>query len=310
MATATHTAGVMLALECIVCGAPFHHIPIGRGRYPRFCSQACRQARIYRQPARHRFQCVECGREGEASKPSAKYCGSGCKTAAKRRRNPRRKTSRGVRHQRWCICKACAVVFSSKGESRKRYCSEGCRAAWKAAHRPPPSFSVYRMRCEECCVRVDGKQSGTRFCSPACNARFFHKQATEEKRAERTCPECAVVFIPEYGRAHSTYCSTACATRRNRRVRRKIERARLRGAKTEPVDPIKVFDRDGWRCHMCGVKTPRRLRGSFKDKAPELDHIIPLAKGGEHSYRNTACSCRKCNGAKADSSKGQLRLFG
>lgn len=82
------------------------------------------------------------------------------------------------------------------------------------------------------------------------------------------------------------------------------------GATTEKVDPFKVFDRDRWRCQLCGIKTPKAKRGGFEKDAPELDHIVPLSKGGEHSYRNTHCACRRCNGSKKDATRGQFRLFG
>ncbi|WP_425516052.1 HNH endonuclease [Rhizobium leucaenae] len=83
----------------------------------------------------------------------------------------------------------------------------------------------------------------------------------------------------------------------------------LRAAYVENVDPIKVFDRDKWKCQICGVKTPRKLRGTLDDKAPELDHIMPLALGGAHSYFNTQCACRKCNAHKSDTPPAQPNLF-
>ncbi|WP_413247018.1 HNH endonuclease [Sphingomonas sp. 1P06PA] len=70
-----------------------------------------------------------------------------------------------------------------------------------------------------------------------------------------------------------------------------------------------MFERDGWRCHLCHRSTPKRLRGSYKPSAPELDHIVPLAKGGSHTRANTACACRQCNGAKSDRVYGQPSLF-
>lgn len=78
---------------------------------------------------------------------------------------------------------------------------------------------------------------------------------------------------------------------------------------SERFDPVEVFERDGWRCHMCGANTPKVLRGTHHDSAPELDHIVTIFEGGEHSRRNTACSCRKCNIAKGAKSYGQLRLL-
>ena len=83
----------------------------------------------------------------------------------------------------------------------------------------------------------------------------------------------------------------------------------MKSVEYERVDPIKVFERDGWRCHMCGCKTPASLRGKMVDRAPELDHIVPLAVRGAHTYANTACSCRKCNGLKGATIKGQPSLL-
>ena len=59
--------------------------------------------------------------------------------------------------------------------------------------------------------------------------------------------------------------------------------------------PSTVFDRDGWRCRACHRSTPPELRGTFEDRAPELDHVVPLSKGGDHSMENTQCLCRACN---------------
>lgn len=77
----------------------------------------------------------------------------------------------------------------------------------------------------------------------------------------------------------------------------------------ENVNPIKVFERDKWKCQICGVKTPRRLRGKYDDNAPELDHIMPLSLGGARSYMNTQCACRKCNSDKSNASPVQPSLF-
>jgi 5-methylcytosine-specific restriction endonuclease McrA len=44
--------------------------------------------------------------------------------------------------------------------------------------------------------------------------------------------------------------------------------------------------------------------------APTLDHIVPLSKGGSHTYDNLQCACFRCNCAvKRDGcANDQLRL--
>jgi 5-methylcytosine-specific restriction endonuclease McrA len=108
-------------------------------------------------------------------------------------------------------------------------------------------------------------------------------------------------------------CSNECREQGRLEAKRKgksVRRARIRGAlKSENVDPFKVFDRDGWRCQICMRKTVRSKRGTADDRAPELDHIMPLSKGGDHTYANTQCTCRRCNGLKSDDVYGQIPMF-
>ena len=50
--------------------------------------------------------------------------------------------------------------------------------------------------------------------------------------------------------------------------------------------------------------------GSRAGSAPTLDHIVPLSRGGSHSYANLQACCRRCNCRKFNSGlRGQGRLF-
>jgi 5-methylcytosine-specific restriction endonuclease McrA len=71
-------------------------------------------------------------------------------------------------------------------------------------------------------------------------------------------------------------------------------RAKLRGAYVEDVDRRVVWERDRGRCQLKIVCTGRRV--PFRKM--HMDHIIPLARGGEHSYANVQTSCGPCNLAK------------
>ncbi|MBU2249718.1 MAG: HNH endonuclease, partial [Gammaproteobacteria bacterium] len=64
-------------------------------------------------------------------------------------------------------------------------------------------------------------------------------------------------------------------------------------------------------CQLCGVKTRPDIKNQYHPKRPELDHIVPLSLGGEHTKQNTQCLCRQCNMTKNNTGVGdQLRLFG
>jgi 5-methylcytosine-specific restriction endonuclease McrA len=121
------------------------------------------------------------------------------------------------------------------------------------------------------------------------------------------------VFAPEYGDKRRSFCSSACLDRHSRRQaggNSDRKRARRAGVQYQPINRTKLFTRDGWRCQICGVKTPKALRGKHEDRSPELDHRVPLALGGAHTWENIQLACRKCNGAKGGRRiVGQLPLF-
>jgi 5-methylcytosine-specific restriction endonuclease McrA len=79
--------------------------------------------------------------------------------------------------------------------------------------------------------------------------------------------------------------------RANGRKSANKRRATQKSVFVEVVDPKVVFKRDQGVCGICLT--------SVDPAGPwEIDHIIPLSKGGEHSYANVQLSHRKCNRAK------------
>ncbi len=112
------------------------------------------------------------------------------------------------------------------------------------------------------------------------------------------------------------YCSCKCRDeslkyqRRIGKVRRgdssHRKRARHYDVEYEPVKRINVFIRDRYKCQDCGIRVQKN--NYLKDNAAELDHIIPMSKGGGHLYSNVQTLCRKCNIDKGNNIEGQLRI--
>lgn len=67
--------------------------------------------------------------------------------------------------------------------------------------------------------------------------------------------------------------------------------ARKRDAFVEDVRPGVVYERGNGTCGICGEPVKRE---QF-----DVDHIVPLSRGGEHSYANTQPAHRTCNLRKA-----------
>lgn len=58
-----------------------------------------------------------------------------------------------------------------------------------------------------------------------------------------------------------------------------------------------VLERDDWVCHICGEKIMKEEKFPSQ-RSPSLDHVIPLSKGGLHSYANVKAAHLVCNTRK------------
>ena len=208
-------------------------------------------------------------------------------------------------HHAGSTCPHPKPLFSN-GRERK-FCFD---CAPKPESRPRKPYQL-RDAAERACARIGcgrsfaPKARQQRFCSPDCHNSYNNESRYQRVRAAmgRECHWCKAPYVPEVGLRQKHYCAEECrlaAFRASRSDCTHRRRAKKFGCLYEPVSKRKVFERDGWRCQLCGISTPAAKQGTQDADAPELDHIVPLSKGGEHSYRNTQCACRQCNGAKSD----------
>jgi 5-methylcytosine-specific restriction endonuclease McrA len=205
-----------------------------------------------------------------------------------------------------CQYQPCSKSFT--GYSSKRYCSNTCRTyashgktitpgcKERARINNPPKSAIWIKECPIKKVLFIARRNDTIF-HHSCTAMdmYYHYRVPVLKNT-LTCTECEQQFQSFLTPSHCKI----CRLKESRRAIRSARRAKIRGVKKEVVYPYKVFTRDQWTCQCCGITTPKKLRGTLEPNAPEMDHIIPLAKGGDHSYGNCQCLCRKCNGEKQE----------
>jgi len=56
-------------------------------------------------------------------------------------------------------------------------------------------------------------------------------------------------------------------------------------------DRFSVLSRGGFRCAYCGI--------SAREAKIEIDHVVPVSKGGGNELSNLVVACRDCNAGKA-----------
>lgn len=129
-------------------------------------------------------------------------------------------------------------------------------------------------------------------------------KAEKEKRSverSRFCVVCGRAFVP-VGR--SVTCSADCRRRyNNRRHDKRIPKGII---DDRNITLGSLFKRDKGICHICGkpcdyedytVDGDVFIAGNWY---PSVDHVIPVSKGGRHSWDNVKLAHRLCNSVKSD----------
>ena len=184
-------------------------------------------------------------------------------------------------------CVGCGSLFTARRGLRGRYIGRGkfCTPECKRVHKPITEHEVVQTRrlLFRATVRVN---------SP--------RQKLTTSLVAGPCCVCGELLVARQRTRHVLHCD-GCLAKAQRAVRkadRDRRKARQRGAfKTARVHRRKVFERDKWRCHICGDRIDKSL--SVPDRgAATLDHIQPLAFGGEHSMHNIKAAHLSCNSAR------------
>lgn len=295
-------------IPCAACGNAFV-----RSYYQQDRCRDCR--RPYKNGKKvEPLNCVECGKMFKPRTSKQKFCRKECADKKMMKRETR-------------VCVGCGKEYTPKRARQTEYCSRECAysgiAAWhyqkKLICSLPPYSRLHACTCRHCGREFLSRRAEAVLCGDEC------KRADQSIAAPiQTCKQCGASY--EYqstGGGPVRFCSEMCRRisakaaqkRSNKKTRLRYggkhrSRARHFGVPYESVNVERVFERDGWRCQICGKSTPRKRRGTRYSNAPELDHRIPISRGGEHSYANTQCACRQCNMAKGNKSDvGQLPLL-
>lgn len=187
---------------------------------------------------------------------------------------------------------------------------------------------MIERKCSHCSASFESRNPQKKFCSRRC-ADAIRLAAPI---GDRICalPECPEVFQPKFAKqrccserhgkllynresradGRQAMNSGDPVKRRARlRVKTQMRRARFRTAEAERVDRDVVGDRDGWKCGVCRRKVDRALAYPHP-KSPSLDHVIPLADGGPHTYANCRIAHLRCNNVRSNNGGGeQLALI-
>lgn len=276
--------------KCLVCGKEL------KEKRRKYRSLTChrsvpsvlkgRQTKEYKQK-----KCKFCGKSltRQQLKQNNHYCSSKCSNGI------RKKTKTKL------ICKNCGKIFIPKAKDRVTFCSRDCAFEYKTANKkqkPKWVETTYEKKCVVCGADFQTIYKTQKYCSEKCAHRGVKK---DKKEYSKICSECGLAFKTQH---HSTaYCSEECRRKHNNRygeIRRR-HKIRENGKVDYSINLQALIKRKGLRCSLCGCNVNMSAHTNSVDYG-SVDHVIPISKGGTHTWNNVQLAHRKCNSAKgADS---------
>lgn len=200
-------------------------------------------------------------------------------------------------------CWACGEMKSLEDFPRNKRMHDGrlnhCRKCWNARVKDLRNGVNLSARAlahrEQKAFRAEGKQRCIT-CRRVKPLEDFYRNKAQPTGWSQRCKQCDVAVTIARQRADPrTYAARLDAWRErnperaaaNSRKGTSARRARIREAFVEQIDSFVVYDRDEGICGICQESVPR---DHF-----DVDHVVPLALGGEHSYANVRLTHVSCN---------------
>jgi 5-methylcytosine-specific restriction endonuclease McrA len=296
-----------VVLKCQQCEKQFTTTLKRKAEGHRFCGRACMRKAL--QPTSR--NCIECGKQFRRSpkglngkKDKALFCSKPCYFAARNAGRvlwDRSAIAKGSWHRGGRYASAPSMKWALKAKSvMHRWLQRGA-GLWDALAK-----TNWCEVCGEVC-----KPGSSRFCSYEC---------ATEWRGDRVCDSCGGIAhdLSVYSRARCVKCRSAAKKQANKRAKKKYgrnhrQRARHHGVTYVSVPVAAIYERDGYRCQLCGKRCFKVAKYSKSDgrihpRSPTIDHIVAMACGGNHEPGNLQTACFECNSRKGARSVGQLRM--
>jgi HNH endonuclease len=223
------------------------------------------------------------------SKPGQKYCNRECW-----------KNFTATRTMR--ACDVCGKQYKpGRSDKLQRTCGRICGVELRRRDIPakPKQLKwIFILRCKRCAEWFSTPRRRQRTCNRTCLPKRICLCGQVIEKFCRSCPDCS---------AHRRKQSRKEAGKRyKRRNRNKRKRP---GITTEPYTLAYVAKRDRYRCGFCG-KRVAMTQVVPHPKAPTIDHIVPLAHGGDDTRANVQLAHFICNSIAGDRGTKQPALFG
>ena len=198
------------------------------------------------------------------------------------------------------ICEWCGNEYYT-GNGKAKYCSDKCRKEaykekqrqWRAEH--PDYLKKWHDDHPDYQKEWDAKHP------------HYGRDRSRKRRGtviyKRVCVVCGQPFETPF--PYALTCSKECSKMLHRdRHDHRLDRLKKNGEVDTSITLERLIERDDGVCHICGGKIDKEDY-SYKDgyrvtgrSYPSIDHVIPIAMGGTHTWNNVKLAHMVCNAQK------------
>lgn len=178
-------------------------------------------------------------------------------------------------------CQNCDISFKPRADSPGIFCSKSCNATYHNSRRVRKEKPSLQCLC--CGINI---LSPNKFCGRSCSA-VYNNRLRLQSYQHKTCATCGTKFIGKI------YCSRQCSAE----------------SKKKPLEYRKAKARETYKRYIARKKyqtpvgTDLKAIQEFYINCPigyEVDHIIPISKGGAHSLENLQYLTKEENRRKSN----------
>ena len=181
-------------------------------------------------------------------------------------------------------CLQCSTTFTKRLDSPGIFCSKSCNAKYHNVRRPKKEKP--KLECLHCKTSI---LPPNKFCGHSCSASFNNKLRGPILQV-KSCPQCNKEFTSK-----SKFCSRQCGWDA-KKVYKSIEVKRAEARETYK----RYIAR---RKYQTPIGEDIKALQKFYLNCPpgyEVDHIIPISKGGAHSLENLQYLTKEENRRKSN----------
>lgn len=232
--------------------------------------------------------CVVCGKEFIPKRYDSKVCSKECLKHFSSKKYPiKDKISKCL------ICGKEFIKVKSNQKTCCRECGDKFRLNnYKIKAENKESFKkerkLYIKYCKYCGNEFNTFYNHQLFCCSNCYELFNKKP---KKQYNNKCLWCGKNFISN---RKSNFCCKSCYRSSYQKGVLHHRPYKINNSSQNRIYRNIIGERDNWICNICGEKIDKNLKYPNPMSA-SLDHIIPLSKGGQHSYDNVHIAHLYCN---------------